>query len=584
MNGSPANTGTAISEPVFGINSDSREVNLGQISGSSPKQLLEINRSKVHNRVLQSNNGDESSSEDSEFEDLETPKIIRNSHRNDSINNSGIFSIKSTTIKVPLNSSAKKGKQPSTPHNNKKNTKTASSPVSNRFNGSGVLKDREDSLIRENKLISDDNQFSPNLKGRSGLLKSTENSSSKIIGDHPMPSPGRTKIKRFDFEKLKEKNVSKKGDEHKPMRKEDPVIRLFQAPVVGMVNGGNNDVDEDDGEFGSSDNQEDPDKLSMKPQVDNFTIRTASPKLDKIDDIVINQANTNNIASSLETDSVLTGVLGKRSLQDGTSRVDFDLSNNKPLSHLNHTISVITERNDNISKNIKMDLDRELSSDEHEVSMDENSSALLNELNSYSFIPKFQSPAKPSAPSISAGPKSKTRLTSSRVSTPKFGTRMGRLPRVNRNQNQSPNPQVGKFTTSGSSTNHSNKQFKPEMTPIRKHYDRLENKYAKHIMNKRRNSAMEPEPEVEEESITHNRLPKPSQLNKPWPEEKWEKLNQLLKSPTLTVEDILNSDTVQDKLDISKSDLEERIKFLVKFNEFKESRNQKDSRKRRKLL
>lgn len=424
----------------------------GSRGGNTSINLSSMHLLEINNHAIESH--DDADDSDSSFEELETPKVLRTQRANDSLRSDvyGINRSISTTSRVPLNDNT--------------SSKRIGTPIAKKQT---QLKDDsiEDTLIRQQKLISDTNEFSP-TKG--GYLKG--HSSSK------MSSPSRMKIDRVNFDSVK-RSMGKPSNERIPMTKsvispkrstranDDVVKRLFNAPKP------------DDEEFES----EVDDKYSTKPQVDSVTVRTTSPKFDK----------SNNIASSVDMASISTGI--QNSLQAAHSRIEMDLARQTSMK-------VNMPNSQNLS-NLNMELARE-SSDEHEVSLDEPEE-ILEELNSYNF-------AKSASPSSSYKPR------------PLF-----------------------KY--------HKSPHRKPVMTPISKHFERVENRFTTLLNKRRAEEITEIEPPVKKI--------RPSRLNEPWDNAKWDKLHRLLKEPRLTPQEVITSDIVQDQLDISEYDLGVRVKFLL---------------------
>lgn len=410
----------------------------------------------INNHAIVSN--DDADDSDSSFEELETPRVLRNQRVNDTIR-SDVYSNNHSfsTIQVPLNDKA-----------SARRIGTPKAKNSSPFKDSSI----EDTLIRQQKLISDTNEFSP-TKG--GYLKG--NLTSK------MSSPSRMKMSKVNFDTVERSNRKpSQGEGDLPVFKssvspsrrttkgnDDIVKRLFNPPKAY------------DEEFES----EVDDKFSTKPQVDSVTIRTTSPKFDK----------SNNIASSVDMASISTGV--QNSLRATHSRIDIDMPRQAPMK-------VNMTNNQDVS-NLNMELTRE-SSDEHEVSLDEPEE-ILEELNSYNFT-------KSASPSSSYKHK------------PLF-----------------------KYHKSPSAR-------KPIMTPISKHFERVENRFT-NLLNKRRAE------ECEEVQPPPTKKIRPSRLNEPWDNSKWDKLHRLLKEPRLSPQEIITSDLVQDQLDISEYDLGVRVNFLL---------------------
>lgn len=651
---------------------------------------------------------------DLEFDDtkLETPRSFR--HEN-STRYSTKYSTKRTTMKIPLKTGDEE-------HNQKLGTPTVMERLTKYRSRNGtplrpnlgseekltensnlIDKAREDTLIKLRKLISDDNKFSPN-DSSTKLFKSVEypqkhhndrlttrSSPTRInsrsfdeMGSHIQSPPSNLKIRPFDFDKLnqednknnekgkKRKLFFERGDVKKTSSSPPPPPPPPIAPSTANTAIDNSNFDakynsrKDDVEFDSSDddNPDKVDKISMKPQVDNSTSISTSPRIDipvqlapqpqpppqtRTQDpvgllpqtqsslsfphlqpqihshvpmseqsqiqpqtqrqsrlqnqssnpqpILSNQIepdgldnNLNNLASSVDIDSVSTNGIGldKGSLNVGMpSRLDLDsqqemqrletlerinvdvrdngttrlsmnkdnkdngsntANNNKP--NVNKPMFQINEMNEMNEINNAMDL-------ESDISSDDNPAELLNELNS--FLPNRSSPTKKSDKS----PTHNSGTYNSKISNYSNYESSSKRRRNNNNRSSLGNNE----SVNGSA------KYKPipppEMTPIRKHYSRLSDKYARHILNKKQ---MESPKKLEPPVVT---------TNKPWTTNKWHLLNKLLMSD-ISIDDIINSNVVVKRLECnSKQELKQRVEFLIKFNQVKKMNRRL---KRNKLL
>lgn len=128
------------------------------------------------------------------------------------------------------------------------------------------------------------------------------------------------------------------------------------------------------------------------------------------------------------------------------------------------------------------------------------------------------------------------------------------------------------------------KQKNSDLTPIRKHYSRLSDKYARQLMKRRE---IIPKPLKGSSSFEPNTHQNTSQsfqkysiiglenaveLNQQfqiWPNFKWSKLNQLVRCNKFTVEELCNSQILLQIMETTKEDLTDRITFLTAFNKMK---------------
>lgn len=668
---------------------------------------------------------------------LETPKSFRQ-------DNSMRFSTRKTTIKVPLRNGDEEGRRVSTPTVMERLTKYRSrngtplrtssgrkpslindnnvtSPASNQFSGtmnndtahkqlgngdninnnqddnvdenSNIIdREREDALIKQRKLISDDNKFSPN-QSSTKLFKTTSyhnsqngfpnnSSPTKVHSrsfndvDQPIRSPpSNLKVRPLDFDKLNEKKDS--GNSRKLLFEDHGIKKNIvsttpsQVSFNGNVSTGLAEAPRENGnkrmndkpdesrheiEFDSSED-ESPDKVSMKPQASNLTNRSASPNIDMniqqapqpqpplqtrvdgvagvlpqtqsslslppqpqpqtqpmpgdhrrqtqnqdhghVNDPTSLENNFNHFASSVEVESVSTNGIGldKGSLHvglpsrsemnnqndmqhletlerinvtmgdNGSTRISFDDNKgrnrrnginaldgiNNQRNHVNEPISEINKINN------AMDLESDISSDDNPVE-------LLNELNS--FLPSKSSPSKTSE-KISLNQNYYSNSNAGRSSTVRYSRDWGvNGPQVSHRQNAP-----------------------PEMTPIRKHYSRLSDKYARHLMNKQHkvNSKELKRRQVGESSEPYGNptvpelLESSNEVNQPWTGRRWHKLNKLLMCDSLKVDDIINSEILVSHLGCkSMAELKQRVEFLIKFNELRKMSNKIS--KRDKLL
>lgn len=522
-------------------------------SFNNPQTALRSNsRSFSTGRIVNEpvkSDADADTSDEEEFEQLSPERPEKTASHLNSRTPPTSFTVKSTSIKVPLKD-GQDTRRPTTPYSSRDIT-TSFSAQKNGVSTAEI--DREDTLIREQVLISDDNTFTPNHKARSQLLKSTNGP------------------ERLQSANGSERNVYTKSPFAKSFSKSSisrgPVTK---SPNYAKIPGPKQDGDgpkSQDVDVSSSDIQDE--KFSTKPHVDDFTVRSASPKLYKGDGL-IGSNNDPNLPLSVESYSVVTGI-DKRSLQVGTSGIGVDL-----------TLSQAPKPSD--SQEQGNFFDPELSFDEHEVSLDENAD-ILNDMNAFS-ASKLSSPARAlGKTSVRIGPvrmapvgskmgpvASKIGNASSKI-TPR--TTSPRTTPRKRSRIHSPTGSLSSMyrasrarkemtpEASLESRFKATKVPKPEMTPIGKHYDRLKQTFEKDFINNNRKKSPV-------------KVSKQSELDKPWPEEKWEKLNSLVESPNLTVDDILDSPTVQNILDISESDLKERVNFLLHIKTM--------GKKRRKLL
>lgn len=597
-----------------------------------------------HKKINPLVSDEEDDMKDLEFEDtrLETPKSSR-------------YSTQRTTIKVPLKSGDEQSQRITTPTVMERLTKYKSrngTPLrtSSKRKSTGpsdpmiasspkeadpniIDREREDTLIKQRKLISDDNKFSPNDTSVK-LFKTSDfsHTAPHVPTTHSSPTrvhsrsfndvdpkiqspPSNFRIRPLNFDKLnQDKELGKNRRlflDDQELKKTIPSALPSQASISGNVDDGLEEkiretppkaARQNDIEFDSSDD-ENSERASIKPQINGESNKYASPQQRPVDHPVhsVDQAvhgdhdpqiptsiglrttdpsedhahNLNNLASSVEIDSVSTNGIGldKGSLNVGIpSRVDIDPQNDmqrletlerinvtmgangttrlsfneKPRNHRNmEPVNDIPINNKPISEMDQMNKINAAMDLESDISSDDNPMELLNELNS--FLPNRSSPAKKSG-----------RSPPNRFSN---GSKYSKGTGVNGSK-------YSRGTGVNGSTKYKNIPV-PEMTPIRKHYSRLSDKYAKHIMNKKQR-----DPEVtggkEMESYTSNEQDSSVDLDEPWTGTQWYKLNKVITSDTLSVEDIINSEVLVRRLGCkSKTDLKQRVKFLIKFNEHK---------------
>lgn len=541
---------------------------------------------------------------------METPKSFRGSR----------YSARKSSIKVPL-----KGddvfttKKVTTPGVMKTLTKHRTRNGSPLRPSSSEKEDPEDTLIKSQKLISDDNKFSPG-NSPTLLFKSTK---SPVINGSPIGNnntykevkspPSNYKVRPVDMAQFEPKNASNGGkklfqnelerrlsppsppppqntnqdiefdsseDENLPVKKRSETVAKSSESVkkTSETVPKNSETVAKNSETVSKNSETVPQPIpetnSLAPQSEPFNLNggntfsngasgapsrqmspplkspsaappmrspsAAPPMRSEISNYLAknpgNHWNDNyNVASSVEADSSSTN--DKGSLQVGIpSRVDVEpaMGKSEILDKINATIDSLRQ---NDSRRVLFDDNNNI--DLADISSDETPLELLNELES--FAPTKSSPVK---------------------------RRRSYSPQKRRSQSpgniRSKTPDATKFKLP---------IVPPELTPIRKHYNRLSDKYSRHIMNKRQ----EEEEEQEHRHNYHHRQHQHSNhnMNKTWPTKTWIKLNKLVQSESLTVNDIINSKIVIEKLGCeSKEDLKQRVEFLIRFNEFQKRKYQ----------
>lgn len=511
---------------------------------------------------------------------METPKSFRGSR----------YSARKSSIKVPL-----KGddvfttKKVTTPGVMKTLTKHRTRNGSPLRPSSSEKEDPEDTLIKSQKLISEDNKFSPGNSPKL-LFKSTK---SPVINGSPIGNnnsykevqspPSNYKVRPVDMAQFEPKNGSNGSK------------KLFQNEVEKQLpprQNTNQDI-----EFDSSEDDNLPVKKVAKKSPDvstvpkNPEVSTIPPPIPETNSLAppqnesfnLNGANTfsngtsraprqvsppmrspsaaappmrseisnylaknpgnhwndnYNVASSVEADSSSTN--DKGSLQVGIpSRVDVEpaMAKSEILDKINATIDSLRQ---NDSRRALFDDNNNI--DLADISSDETPVELLNELES--FAPTKSSPVKRKR---SYSPQKRRSQSPENI------------------RSKTPDPSKFKLPI-----------VPPELTPIRKHYNRLSDKYARHIMNKRQ----EQPHHQQQQHHHHHHHHQPSNhdsINKAetWSTKTWIKLNKLVQSESLTVNDIINSKIVIEKLGCeSKEDLKQRVEFLIRFNEFQKRKYQ----------
>ncbi|CAH6721044.1 hypothetical protein CLIB1444_05S02344 [[Candida] jaroonii] len=579
-------------------------------------QNISFERNKV--------NGIDSDEEEELDERIDTPKSVR-----------GNSFLKRTTVKIPLKddktTNTKRSGTPTAVNKLTKYQSRNSTPLKKRYSDN----DREDTLIREAKLISDDNELAYGSPGRSFLKPITKSpfSFEKSIG-----SPPSFKIKPADVEKsggievtvknsdipkqqevmediefesagsdddiqgpsLQNNNFKETVHQEPPMQRSPTQVQsnsprisvrhqspafsdrgprisstfgnLSPAPSVAPRpvssqerNAPHRGISTVDPQIrDSKKNTRETHKRTFSRNVQERSssrhVSPPAPSVRSTSPQIIERAQTspqfkerpNNIASSVEAESIST-TIDKGSLQVGIpSRIEVEHDRAEIMEKIDPRMSF----EDN-----EIDL-------ESGISSDDNAAQLLNELDS--FLPK-------SSPN-------KLNFTNGRQwNGTTNGNSNGRDYGV-RGLNGLDNSSINRARINRRPLNSTT----PELTPIRKHYGRLNERFARHLNNKRKQERKSelatqfeltesekleiPEPESPEEEAEQEEQEEENQ--DVWTNHKWRKLNKLIMCGKFTIQDILNSQVSTKWFQCkNKEDLKQRIEFLIQFNEYRIKKN-----------
>lgn len=548
-------------------------VTLRKKSAKPQTRLMFQNISFERNKV----NGIDSDEEEDLDERINTPKSVR-----------GNSFIKRTTVKVPLKddktTNMKRSGTPTVVNKLTQYQSRNSTPLKKGLSDN----DREDTLIREAKLISEDNELAYGSPGRSFLKPTTK---SPFMFEKTIGSPPSFKIKPVDLDKKGEIEVTVKGTEDIEYESagsdDDMQGPSVKEPSPKAPNTRNSPALSDKGpRIPSSFGIISPNRpMSSERNVPHRGISTVDPQFRKNRDVKkfyprshdrsssrhvsppaplvrLTSPNErpqtqfrdrpNNIASSVEAESIST-TIDKGSLQVGIpSRIEVEHDRAEIMEKIDPRMSF----EDN-----EIDL-------ESGISSDDNAAELLNELDS--FLPK-SSPNK-----LFNG-----RQWNGDTATVNRTTVNGNLNReYERNIDLSMRSRIRRPLSNT-----------PELTPIRKHYGRLNERFARHLNNKRKQEKKPelptqfeltesekleiPEPESpEEEAEKEEEEAEKEEEREIWTNHKWKKLNKLIMCGKFTIQDILNSQVSTKWFQCkNKEDLKQRIEFLIQFNEYRVKKN-----------
>lgn len=411
----------------------------------------------------------------------------------------------------------------------------------------------EDSLIKHRKLISDDNKFSPgNARGTVNTrnsLNGLQDGSPTRRNDRPIienvtTPPSNLKVRPFSFESASKKLPSLSG----------PGKKLFDISKEEHSN-------ENDIEFDSSDIDDNGtsgnihlssfSKLNgqiehQSPNLQTTTHSQAKPNFNQelgyqSEGILVSQPerhsppriekNTENSVENFDKQKNENGLDTKSAYEEYG-----DISRAEILEKINSTINTLIERDRSASSPLKeatlkedrisLDNANLIESISDDDSSDESPDEILNELDSV-----FHS-----------------NLSNSGIQN------------IEIMKEKSPAEDRG-----------SPYERRAKATPIRTHYSRLSDKYARQILKRRKNESNTKEVYPDMDVRENNDVPLAYESTE-WPTEKWLKLNKVLQLEKLTKKDIINSEVLLSRLGCSsKEELKQRVEFLIQFNRSQKS-------------
>ncbi|CUM49931.1 unnamed protein product [Debaryomyces tyrocola] len=470
------------------------------------------------------------------------------------------YVIRDTTTKVPLKDSPRTNKA-STPdmldrinkYRSKNGTPLRLPPLnSSQFSNSDneshsiLIEDKaEDSLIKHRKLISDDNKFSPgrtqgSLKkvardtSNGHIVASPTKTMNRPINEAIITPPSNLKVRPFIFgsasRKLPSASVSRKGlpgKTHVSTSKHDEDIEFDSSDVDGEDGDGatRSRLLSSTTRFNPSNSNQIPKPSSDIKQHTHTNNYNKDDSIELRDEQHISQANP-TFESKIED-------IQNTSIKETNKKEKYgDISRAEILEKINSTINSLMEKDKlasspskiNVEDILPQNIDKEIVPAE---SSDESPEEIINELDSFFSGNKSNTGNQGSADFNHRSPS-------------KFSV-------SNNDQGLISNGQLSRAT------------------PIRTHYSRLSGKYARQIMNRRKNenATNKAYPDMPVLQDSNNIAPGPE-----WPTSKWLKLNKILQLGKIAKKDILNSEVLIQKLGCaSRGELKQRIEFLIQFNE-----------------
>lgn len=481
------------------------------------------------------------------------------------------YVVRDTTTKVPLKDSPHTNKA-STPdildrinkYRSKNGTPLKLPPLtSSQFSNSDseshsiLIEDKvEDSLIKHRKLISDDNKYSPG-RIQGSLKKAGRDMSNGHIDASPTKAmnrqkndtiitpPSNLKVRPFTFgsasRTLPPASVSRKG-----------------LPEELRKNHSSTSKHDEDIEFDSSDVDGEDDDKAIRSRLLSSTTRFNPSNANKVSrsspgvnqhthtrdykrDDGIELKHVQHISLENPTfEPKIEDIQNAGNRETNQKEKYGDISRAEILEKINSTINSLMEKDKLASSPSRINVDNVLPQDiDNEIvqaeSSDESPEEIINELDSFF-----------------SGNKSNT----------------GNQGNADFNH-RSPT----KFSASNNDQAPVSKGQPSKVTPIRTHYSRLSGKYARQIMNRRKNenTSSNTYPDMLALQNSNNIT-----LGSEWPTSKWLKLNKILQLGKIAIKDIINSEILMQKLECaSRRELKQRVEFLVQFNESKKAYRQK---------
>lgn len=491
-----------------------------------------------------------------EFDDtrIETPKLLR---RDKSFNSSEIpsgyrssFTTRQpqdpfvTTTKVPLkNDGPSENRRPSTPkiavvdkinkYKSRNGTPLRNSPIVSSdhrdFSFDNGNHHDEADIIRNLRIIADDNTFQPNnIPANNGRVKRSKRSDDDVT----MSPPSSLKMKPWKFQKDAKHDRSNKLN--------DDIIEADHTS--GEIEFDSSD--EDDNEEGKKDSYK---VFEKKIQDSSHFDRVTTPTLSMRNNDNASPSDSYKKDHSILYRSADRGDEGdaQENALDKLSDIWGGMTSEKVLDQINSSFSYLKEQDTklNQSEHIpQINFDNEIDINSDEGSADDSDPEILQELDSH--LPRSELPT-------SDHHRSEIYKSERNYNAHSYNTGVHRIPI---SKVSSP-IKVIEDTTNPS-------------LPTRPKYSQLSGRYARQVMKEKRESIQNHE--LSSNAVPVQRADDYDYDYVAWPRSRWVKLRNLLALEKLTENIIVNSDLVLNSFECSsKQELKERIKYLKEYERHK---------------